>query len=292
MNALIRSAAALVLSSTALAATPAAAQEADAVARGRYLVHAAGCISCHTDEKSGGAFLAGGRALETPFGTFHAPNITPDSEHGLGAWREADFLRALHDGESPDGEPYYPAFPYPSYTGLTEADARDLWAYLKTVPPVAKPDVPHDLAFPFSVRAANRLWQAMFFEPGRFAPDPARDETWNRGAYLVRHLGHCGECHSPRGLLGAVDRGRELAGNPSGPEGKKVPNITPDADAGIGEWAPVDITFFLKTGFLPDGDVAGGAMEEVIRDNTSHLSDGDREAIAAYLKSLPPLAGP
>jgi mono/diheme cytochrome c family protein len=260
-----------------------------AVARGRYLLHAAGCITCHTDEK-GGAFLAGGRALVTPFGTFYSPNITADPINGIGAWTEADFLGALGRGRAPDGRPYYPAFPYTAYNGMTEADMKDLWAFLATVPPAPRENRPHELDFPYSLRPLNGVWQWLYLEARRFVPDPARDAAWNRGAYLVRHLAHCAACHSPRGWLGAVDADREFAGNPQGPDGKKVPNVTPHEKDGIGAWSKTDLTFFFKTGFLPDGDVVGGAMEDVIRETTSKLTDGDRAAIAAYLKSLPALS--
>jgi mono/diheme cytochrome c family protein len=160
------------------------------------------------------------------------------------------------------------------------------------VPPVARADRRHDLEFPFNLRILAGFWQGLFFDPRPFRRDPRRDAAWNRGAYLVRHLSHCGECHSPRGKLGALDPERELAGNPVGPEGKKVPNITPHDTNGIGDWSETDLTFFFKTGFLPDGDVAGGAMDDVIRETTSKLTDQDRAAIAAYLESVPPLSGP
>ncbi len=268
------------------------AGDAEAVARGGYLLRAAGCVACHTDEKGGGAFLAGGRALESPYGTFYTPNITSDPAQGLGAWQEEDFLRALSQGRDPDGRAYYPAFPYTAYSGMSVHDMKDLWAYLRSVPPSPRANRSHELSFPFGLRSLAGLWQALYFDPGPYEPDPMRDAAWNRGAYLVRHLGHCGECHSPRGWLGALDGDRHLAGNPKGPDGKKVSNITTHRTAGIGDWSETDITFFLKTGFLPDGDVAGGAMEDVIRESTSRLSDDDRAAIAVYLKSLPPLPGP
>jgi mono/diheme cytochrome c family protein len=282
--------AALLVSGTAPAG--AAAPETEDVARGKYLLRAAGCVACHTDEKGGGPPLAGGRALETPFGTFYTPNITPDPDTGLGGWAEEDFLRALGEGRDPQGRPYYPAFPYTSYRGMTEQDMKDLWAYLRSVPPADRANKPHELGFPYSLRFLADVWQWLYFEPAAFRPSPDRSDAWNRGAYLVRHLGHCGECHSPRGGLGALDGGRELAGNPEGPEGKKVPNITPHAKNGIGDWSKTDIAFFLKTGILPDGDVAGGAMEDVIRESTSRLSDEDRAAIAAYVQSLPAVPGP
>ncbi len=282
--------------SLGLAGGPAHGQATDgdpaAVERGAYVFRAGGCLACHTDMKNKGAPLAGGRALETPFGTFYSPNITPDPTHGIGSWSDADFIRALREGLRPDGAHYYPAFPYPSYTGMSERDMRDLKAYLFSQEPAAVPNRPHELGFPFGYRIALWPWKLLFFEPGRRAEDPSKDAQWNRGAYLVEHLGHCGECHTPRNLLGAVQRDRRMAGNPSGPDGKKVPNITPHPDQGIGDWSDSDLTYFLKTGFLPDGDFAGGAMTDVIEESSSHLSDEDRAAIAAYLRSLPPIAGP
>ncbi|MCH6587075.1 MAG: cytochrome c [Proteobacteria bacterium] len=261
-----------------------------AVARGAYVFRAAGCTGCHTDPKRKHEPLAGGPALETPFGTFYGPNISPDPEHGIGRWSDADFLRALREGLAPDGRHYYPVFPYPSYSGMTERDALDLKAYIFSLAPVARPNRPHEVSFPFEFRFLLGAWKALYFAPRRFAPDPARDAQWNRGAYLVEHLGHCGECHTPRDFLGAKDEDRKLAGNPKGPDGKKVPNITPDPEDGIGRWRAGDLTYYLKTGFRPpDGDVAGGAMSGVIEDATAHLSDADRAAIAAYLSSLSPI---
>lgn len=274
-------------------ATPGLARaDQAAVARGAYVVRAAGCLVCHTDAKNKGAPLAGGRALSTPFGTFYTPNITPDPKFGIGAWSDEDFARALGQGVAPDGHHYYPAFPYTSYTGMAARDVADLKAYIFAQAPVARANRPHDLHFPFNVRALMGIWKMLFFKPGRRARDPARDEAWNRGAYLVAHLGHCGECHTPRNFLGARDEARALAGNPSGPEGKKVPNITPHQRDGIGAWSASDLAYFLKTGFLPDGDVAGGAMTEVIEESTSHLSDSDRAAIATYLLAQIPVPEP
>lgn len=257
-----------------------------AVARGAYVFRAAGCLACHTDAKGGGAPLAGGLALATPFGTFYSPNITPDPKTGIGAWSEDDFFTALRHGTSPRGDPYYPAFPYTSYTGMTEQDMGDLWAYLLAQPPVERPNRAHDLGFPYNLRFTLGIWQALFFEPGAFTPRADKDGVWNRGAYLVRNLAHCGECHSPRGFLGAVDGDLELAGNPLGPDGGKVPNLTP-GPGGLADWSESDIAFALKTGITPDGDFLSDSMGEVIDNGTSHLSDEDLAAIAKYLKSLP-----
>ena len=260
--------------------------------RGAYIFRAAGCHACHSDTTPGAPPLAGGRALKTPFGVFYSPNITPDRETGLGDWSLSDFAQALRMGVAPDGSAYFPAFPYPSYSGMKDEDIADLWAYLQSVEPVAKANLEHELDFPFGFRFLAGIWKGLFFEPGVFQEDPARDADWNRGAYLVRHLGHCGECHTPRGALGALDAERHLAGTLEGPEGKKVPNITPDAGDGIGEWSESDLVFFMEIGMLPDGDFAGGAMEEVISEGTSHLTAEDRKAIARYLLSVPALSGP
>ncbi len=260
----------------------------DPVARGAYLTAAAGCASCHSDPKRKDQPFAGGAALNTPFGSFYAPNITPDPEHGIGRWSGAEFLGALRRGQAPDGGHYYPVFPYASYAGMSERDALDIKAYLFSLNPVARPNRPQEVSFPFNFRFLLGLWKALYFEPRPFAADLGRSAAWNRGGYLVRHLGHCGECHTARNWLGAMDAARGLAGNLKGPDGKKVPNITPHPKDGIGGWSAGDLVYFLKTGFLPDGDFAGGAMVEVIESTTSQLTDADRKAIAVYLLSLPP----
>lgn len=260
----------------------------DAVRRGAYIFDAAGCLGCHTDEKGGGQPLAGGRALATPFGTFHTPNITPDPVHGIGRWSDADFIRALREGVGPDGAHLFPAFPYASYTRMTDRDLLDLKAYLFSRPAVAAPNKPHDLAPPFSWRFLLPVWQWLYLTPGPVPDDPAKPAAWNRGRYLVDALGHCAECHSPRTLLGGLDSDRYLAGNPDGPDGDKVPGITgAKGNGGIGGWSDGDLTLFLETGLTPDGDVAGGAMGEVVRNTTSKLTADDRAAIAAYLKTVP-----
>ncbi|MEX2644168.1 MAG: c-type cytochrome [Acetobacterales bacterium] len=281
--------AAMLLAAFAVA-LPALAQPADgdAVARGEYVFHAAGCESCHTDRKGGGASLAGGRALETPFGTFYAPNITPHPEYGIGRWTVEDLIAALHRGVSPGGAHFFPAFPYPSYTQMSEADIRDLWAWLQTVEPADTPNRAHDVPPPFGWRFLAGGWKWMFFEPGRFEPDPGKSAQWNRGAYLVRALAHCGECHTPRNFLGGRKDDYHLAGNPHGAGNEPVPNITPH-DSGIAGWSEDDIATYLDFGMTPDGDFAGGAMAEVIEHGTGNLSDDDRAAIAAYLKDIPAL---
>jgi mono/diheme cytochrome c family protein len=257
-------------------------------ARGEYVLRLGGCVTCHTDEKNGGKFLAGGRALGSPFGTFYTPNVTPDAGSGIGGWSTGAFVRAMTEGITPGGHPYYPAFPYPSYTHMTERDVVDLKAYLDTVEPVANVVPGHDLDFPFGFRPLLEGWRLLFFEDGALQPDPGRSEAWNRGAYIVNGPGHCSECHTPRNALGAPEQGRFLAGTRDGPDGKPVPNITPHAD-GIGTWSKSDLVFAFQTAILPDGDAFGGAMAEVVEDGLSHLSKEDLEAIAEYLLTVAPL---
>jgi mono/diheme cytochrome c family protein len=270
----------------------AVAADDDLIARGEYVFHAAGCFACHTDEKGGGERLAGGRPLVTPLGTFYAPNITSDPTHGIGRWSEADFVRALTQGLAPDGSPYYPAFPYTAYAGMRAEDLRALWAYLRGVPAVARPNRPHELPWYLRWRVVNWPWRWLYFTPGAFAEDPTRDPVWNRGAYIARALSHCGECHTPRNLLGGLDPGRHYAGASEGPQGGAVPNITPDRDTGIGRWRVADLAYFLSSGATPDGDYTGGLMAEVVEHGTAHLTESDRLAVATYVRSLPPIHNP
>jgi mono/diheme cytochrome c family protein len=265
---------------------PALAEE-DAVTRGEYLVRAGGCFSCHT--APGGEPLAGGRALATPFGTFYSPNITPDPATGIGRWTDAQFLRALREGVRPDGADYFPVFPYPSFTGITEDDALAIKAYLFSRPPVRQGNRPHDVAFPISWRFLQSGWKLLFFTPGPFQPAPERSAAYNRGAYLVTALAHCGECHTPRNFLGAVGTGQRFSGTADGPGGQLVPNITPDPGTGIGKWEKADVVELLKTGTTPEQSKVKGAMREVIQDGLKYLSDADAEAIADFLFAQSPI---
>jgi mono/diheme cytochrome c family protein len=265
---------------------PAAAGE-DVVTRGEYLVRAGGCFSCHT--AVGGPKLAGGRALATPFGTFYSPNITPDPQTGIGRWTDAQFVRALREGVRPDGANYFPVFPYPSFTGITDGDALAIKAYLFSRPPVRQQTRSHDVLFPFSSRFLQTGWKLLFFTPGPFEPALERSAAYNRGAYLVSALAHCGECHTPRNFLGATRSGQWLAGTPDGPDGRVVPNITPDPGTGIGKWEKEDVVELLKTGATPEQTKVKGAMREVIEGGLKYLSDGDLEAIADYLFAQPPI---
>jgi mono/diheme cytochrome c family protein len=273
-----------LLAGLLLTASGALAQQ-DLVERGRYLVSAGGCESCHTEK--GQPSLSGGAALESPFGNFYAPNITSDPETGIGGWSEADFIRAFREGESPSGDNYYPAFPYTAYTGITDDDLRALKAYLDTVPAVKRNSRPHELDWYADFRWPLTLWKWRYMTVGPFKPDPAVSEQLNRGAYLVKHLGHCAECHTPRDELGGLDWSRAYAGNPDGPENDIVPNITPD-ETGLPDWSESDIEYYLEIGMEPSGDFVGGSMGEVV-ENTSKLTAEDRQAIAAYIKALPPL---
>lgn len=273
------------------AGMPALAADSDVVARGAYLADAADCVGCHTDVAHGGKPYAGGRALVTPFGTFYSPNITPDAETGIGHWSDADFGHALRDGVRPDGANYFPAFPYPSFTNITDADALAIKAYLFSLPAVRQANRPHEVTFPFSWRFLLNGWKLLFFQPGPFQPAAGRAEEYNRGAYLVTALAHCGECHTPRNWFGAMERSRFLGGNPTGPDGKPVPNITPDRKHGIGTWTTEDIVQVLTDGHTPDFDEVGGAMVEVVK-STAKLTAEDRHAIAVFLQSVPPVASP
>ncbi len=293
---------ALIWALTLPATVPAAALPAYTpnVDNGRTMFNVGGCASCHATptsdpDKLDRTRLGGGLALKSPFGTFHVPNISPDPNDGIGEWSEANFVSALWKGTSPWGRNLFPAFPYTSYQHMELADVRDLFAYLKTLPPVAGRARRHDLAFPFNLRRLVGVWKLLFLHGSPFEPDPSQSAQWNRGAYLVNGPGHCAECHSPRNFLGAIVESERFAGGPS-PDGKGfVPNITP---VGLQHWSKEDIAWsqkdiasFLEDGMDPAGDYAGDAMAEVIR-NTALLDAADRAAIAAYIASLPPRHGP
>lgn len=262
------------------------------VAHGALLFTAGGCASCHAAPTAKGEDrlkLGGGLALTSAYGTFYPPNISSDREHGIGAWSEADFANALLRGVGLSGEHLYPSFPYTSYQRMSVEDARDLFAYLKTLPAVATPSRPHDIRFPFNVRRLLGGWKRLYVDGQPFRPDPAHNAAWNRGAYLVEGPAHCAECHSPRNALGAIVADRRFSGGPS-PDGQGwVPNITHGPD-GIGSWSQDDVAELLKTGTTPDFDTVGGSMAEVV-ENTAGLSDADRAAIAAYIVSLPSQPG-
>ena len=252
---------------------------------GRTMFFAGGCASCHVTAGSKDKMqLGGGHALKTPFGTFHAPNISSDPDAGIGAWTPVQFVNAMARGISPDGSHYYPAFPYTSYQRMRVEDLLDLKAFMDTLPAVKTNAPGHDLPLPFRLRRGLGLWKLLYLDTRPFVPDPAEKDLINRGAYLVEGPGHCGECHTPRNLIGGRDETRKLAGGPA-PEGDGyIPNITPHK-TGLGSWSAGDIAYSLKEGFTPEYDSFGGSMVAV-QENMAKLSDDDRAAIAAYLKSV------
>ena len=280
-----------VISSTALSSLQADAK------RGETVFHIGGCASCHKppdfensepDEDSIPP-LSGGKRFETQFGTFIAPNITPDKETGIGNWSNSDFATALLKGVGPGGQHLYPAFPYTSYARMELQDVVDLKAYIDTLPAIVRVNESHKLSFPFSIRRGLGLWKFLYLsnQPVIKLEDPSPEQS--RGQYLVEGPAHCGECHTPRNLVGAMDHSKWLAGaaNPDG-DGT-IPNITTHKK-GIANWEPVDIEEYLSSGFTPDYDVVGGSMAEVV-DNTAKLPANDRKAIVAYLRTIPPAIG-
>ncbi|WP_373991442.1 cytochrome c [Duganella sp. BuS-21] len=252
------------------------------VARGAYLAKAGDCMACHTTR--GGQPYAGGRALQTPFGSVISPNITADRATGIGAWSADDFWRALHHGKSKDGRLLYPAFPYTSYAHVTRADADALHAYLRTVPAVSQPNQPNQLRFPYKLQVSLAAWRALYFKPAAFTPELGQSVEWNRGAYLVQGLGHCSACHSARNSLGA--EGGELSGAMLAAQGWYAPPLN-----ARGDWQREHLAALLKTGTSARATVFG-PMAEVVRESLQHLNDGDIQAIALYLQSLPPEAKP
>jgi mono/diheme cytochrome c family protein len=258
--------------------------------RGRRIFFAGGCTSCHSKVGAAGDAkleLAGGRELVTPFGTFVPPNISPDPTDGIGAWSAEDFANAMMMGVSPEGSHFYPAFPYTSYARMKPADIGDLYAFMKTLPPVQGKAADNQLSFPFNVRRGIGLWKRLYLshEPV-VAMAAGTPESVLRGQYLVEGPGHCGECHTPRAVTGGTDKSQWLAGAVAAEGRGTVPNIT-SGEGGIGDWSEADIATYLETGFTPDFDTAGGAMAEV-QENTAQLTAEDRADIAAYLKAIPP----
>lgn len=258
--------------------------------RGKRIFYAGGCASCHARPKAEGDArleLAGGMELQTPFGTFVPPNISQDKKDGIGAWSAQDLANAMMMGVSPSGENLYPAFPYTSYARMRPSDIGDLYAFLKTLPAVAGKAAPNDLRFPFNIRRGIGLWKRLYLsrEPVVAFPEGTPEQVL-AGRYLVEGPGHCGECHTPRDFAGGARKTEWLAGAVAA-EGKGVvPNIT-SGEGGIADWLEEDIANYLETGFTPDFDSVGGAMVDV-QANMAQLTQEDREAIAAYLKSIPP----
>ena len=281
--------------------------DAALIDQGRYLATAGDCISCHTRPK--GVPFAGGLPLTTPFGVIYSANITPDVATGIGAWSEQQFARALHEGIAADGRHLYPAFPYTAYTKVTDQDVHAIYVYLRSLKPVRYTPPPNELRFPFSVRGLLAGWNLLYLQPGRYVPERAKSAEWNRGAYLVQGLGHCGACHTPRNLLGGERAAQSLAGGAYLDEiTDEVINdrITPidertvrlwsaanltQASTGLAAWTVDDITAYLKSGHNARAG-AFGPMSVVIANSTSQLSPADIRAMAVYLKSLPPVSQP
>jgi len=255
---------------------------------GKTMYVAGGCASCHaTPDQDDKTRLGGGLGLKSPFGTFYAPNISSDAKDGVGQWSEANFVTAMVKGTSPDGAHLFPALPYASYQRMKLEDVRDLFAYLKTLPAVQGQSKPHDVPFPFNIRRTLGGWKFLFLDGKPFQHDASKSAAWNRGAYLVNGPGHCAECHSPRNFLGGIVESQRFAGGPAPGGDGWIPNITQQA---LHDWSEKDIAEMLESGITPD-DKVSGEMAEVVR-NTSQLSAEDRAAMAAYIKSLPPVEGP
>ena len=255
----------------------------DQIARGAYLARAGDCVACHT--APGGKPYAGGLYINTPFGEMATPNLTPDKETGLGAWTDDQFYRAVHQGIGAKGEYLYPGLPYQWFTRVTRDDVMAIRAYLASVPPVHAPKKPNHLMFPFNIRTGIAGWNALYFKEGTFTPDPAKSADWNRGAYLVEGLGHCGACHTPRNAAQAPIASRAYAGGKQ--DGWVAPNITSDAKDGIGGWSVDTIAHYLKVGYAQGRGVTFGPMAQTVHDSLAHLNDGDLHAIATYLKTIP-----
>jgi mono/diheme cytochrome c family protein len=249
------------------------------VARGKALATAGDCIACHT--APGGVPFAGGLRLQTPFGVILTPNITRDDATGIGGWTRDNFARALHEGRRPNGTYLYPAFPYPYYTRVSRADADAIYDYLRSLAPVSNRVNRNTLPFPFNIRASMLGWNALFFTPGYFAADPARSEQFNRGAYLVEGLGHCGACHTPLNAFGANKAAKFLQGNNI--DDWTAPNITNDPDLGLGKWTVDEIVQYLRSG-QTRATFASGPMREVVEKSTSNMPEADLRAMAVYLK--------
>ena len=267
---------------------PADFASTDPIARGQYLAEAADCLACHTAE--GGEAFAGGRAFVTEFGTIYSSNISPDAETGIGAWSDADFVRAVHEGVTPDGEWLYPAFPYAAYTYLTEADVLAIKQYLFIQPAVQSVPPANTLRFPYNQRWLMRFW-AMLYNPNtRFEPVVDRSPSWNRGAYMVEALGHCGDCHTPRTPLQSLDNRRKFAGGVV--EGWRAYNLSSHEASGIGNWSADDLELYLKNGRAENRGSAFGPMAEAVHLSFKKMTDSDIGAIVEYLRSVPPVETP
>lgn len=268
--------------------TPADFQETDALARGKYLAEAADCEACHTVE--GGQPFAGGRPFDTDFGTLYSPNITPDPETGIGSWTDEDFIRAMHEGIGKNGQRLYPAFPYAAYTLLTNEDVLAIKQYIFSLPAVKNKAPDHTLRSPYNNRSLMAIWGALYNPKERFQPVSDRSASWNRGAYLAEALGHCGDCHTPRTMLQALDNRRKFSGGMA--EGWRAYNLTSDKESGIGTWTQEDMETYLKTGHTQNRGSAFGPMAEAVHLSFQKLTPSDVTAIVEYVRSIPPVSTP
>ena len=278
-----------MLLSVAMPLQAANEQLADIIEKGKLVFHAASCAVCHTDKENNGEPLAGGYALKTDFGTFYSPNITPDIETGIGNWSDEDFIRALQQGISPQGEHYFPSFPYTAYTKMQRDDVLALKAYLFTLKPVKKANRKHELPFYMKLVPSARVWKSQYFKAGELKQETGKSDEWNRGAYLVEAMGHCSECHTPRKGLGVLDQEMAYAGVQKLTGVGSVPNITAHKKTGIGRWSADDLVYYFETGTTLSGDSSGGKMARIIDNSLSRLPASDRKAIAVYLLSLKPV---
>ncbi len=253
--------------------------------RGAYLARSSGCIACHTNTAQSGAPLAGGAPLDTPFGSFVPPNITPDLVGGIGNWTLDQFADALRQGVRPDGNAYYPAFPYEFYADMSDQDVADLWAAIQTVPSVSEPAPEHDVSFPFNMRWGLKIWRAAYLSPAAISPVLGQSVAWNRGQQLVTGAAHCAACHTGRNMLGGLQENAALSGNDNLPGGSVAPSILA-ADLVAKGWTVANMAYALRTGVTPDGDVLGGSMAEVVQYGTFYMDDADRTAIATYLLTI------
>src|SRR6202045_998526 len=253
------------------------------IAKGEYLARAGDCIACHTARE--GKIFAGGLPMETPFGTLYTSNITPDPQTGIGTWTSDQFFTTMHNGRFPDGGLLYPAMPFASYTKVTRADSDAIFAYLKTIPPVNQKNRPQDLRFPYDNRQLLLGWRTLFFTEGEYKPEPNKSADWNRGAYLVEGLGHCGMCHTPINALGGSSQSEAFKGGLIPMQNWYAPSLTSNREGGLGDWSIKDITDLLKTGISARG-VVYGPMAEVVYNSLQYLTDDDIRAMAVYLKGI------
>ena len=259
------------------------AQDAALIAKGEYLARAGDCIACHTARE--GKIFAGGLPMKTPFGTLYTSNITPDPQTGIGMWTSDQFYQMMHNGRFPDGGLVYPAMPFASYTKVTREDSDAIYAYLRSIPPVKQINRPHDLKFPFSNRSLILGWRTLFFKEGVYKPDPTKSAEWNRGAYLVEGLGHCGMCHTAINALGGSSESQAFEGGLIPMQNWYAPSLTSNKEAGLGDWTIEEISDYLRKGVSARGAVYG-PMAEVVYNSLQYLNDDDTRAMAIYLKSL------